>query len=110
VNAGRIGGVVGVVVIVAVWWLASLVLFQGSGSIPTPPSVLAKFFDGGQWAATVNNAGSTVTSAAKGYLWGNLARSRSPSWCSWCRGWSRWPTRSRSSPTASRWWRSDRSS
>ncbi len=56
----------------AVWWLASILLFQGSGSIPTPRSVLVKFFDG-QWAATFHNAASTVTSAAKGYLWGNLA-------------------------------------
>ena len=40
-TSGRLGGLVGVVVIIAVWWLASLVLFQGSGSIPTPPSVLA---------------------------------------------------------------------
>jgi ABC-type nitrate/sulfonate/bicarbonate transport system permease component len=73
VRSSRVGGLVGVVVIVAVWWLASLVLFRGSGSIPTPPSVLAKFFDAGQWAATLNNARSTVASAAKGYLWGNLA-------------------------------------
>ena len=72
-RSSRVGGLVGVVVIVAVWWLASLVLFRGSGSIPTPPSVLAKFFDAGQWAATLNNARSTVASAAKGYLWGNLA-------------------------------------
>jgi ABC-type nitrate/sulfonate/bicarbonate transport system permease component len=62
-----------VLVIVVLWWLASLLLFQGSGSIPTPPSVLAKFFDGDQWAATLHNATSTVSSAAKGYLWGNLA-------------------------------------
>ena len=72
-RTGRVGGLVGVAVIVAVWWLASVVLFQGSGSIPTPPSVLAKFFDGSQWTATLHNAESTVTSAAKGYLWGNLA-------------------------------------
>jgi ABC-type nitrate/sulfonate/bicarbonate transport system permease component len=73
VSSSRVGGLVGVAVIVAVWWLASILLFQGSGSIPTPPSVLVKFFDGSQWAATFNNASSTVTSAAKGYVWGNLA-------------------------------------
>ena len=72
-TAHRLGGLAGVAVLVAVWWLASVVLFQGSGSIPTPPSVLAKFFDGGQWTSTLNNAESTVTSAAQGYLWGNLA-------------------------------------
>lgn len=72
-SSTRVGGLVGVAAIVAVWWLASVLLFQGSGSIPTPPSVLAKFFDGSQWTATFHNAASTVTSAAKGYLWGNLA-------------------------------------
>jgi ABC-type nitrate/sulfonate/bicarbonate transport system permease component len=70
---GRVGGLVGVVVIVVVWWLASLVLFQGSGSIPTPPSVVAELVDGRLWGSTLRNAASTVTSAAQGYLWGNLA-------------------------------------
>jgi ABC-type nitrate/sulfonate/bicarbonate transport system permease component len=67
-----VGGVLGVVVIVVVWWVASLTLYQGSGAIPTPPSVVAKFFDGAQWSATLNNAGGTVGSAGLGYLWGNL--------------------------------------
>ena len=69
---GRLGGVVGVVVIVAVWWLASLLLFQGSRAIPTPPAVLAEFLDAERWASTVRNATATVASAAQGYLWGNL--------------------------------------
>ncbi|GAA4555730.1 ABC transporter permease [Pseudonocardia xishanensis] len=67
------GGVLGVLVIVVVWWVASLTLYQGSGAIPTPPSVVAKFFDGAQWGATLRNASGTVGSAALGYLWGNLA-------------------------------------
>jgi ABC-type nitrate/sulfonate/bicarbonate transport system permease component len=66
------GGVLGVVVIVVVWWVASLTLYQGSGAIPTPPSVVAKFVDGAQWSATLNNAAGTVGSAGLGYLWGNL--------------------------------------
>ncbi|WP_181784391.1 ABC transporter permease, partial [Pseudonocardia pini] len=66
------GGVVGVVVIIVVWWVASLTLYQGSGAIPTPPSVVAKFFDADQWSATLNNAAGTVGSAGLGYLWGNL--------------------------------------
>jgi len=68
-----VGGVLGVVVIVVVWWVASLTLYQGSGSIPTPPSVVSKFFDGAQWGATLRNASGTVGSAGLGYLWGNLA-------------------------------------
>lgn len=68
-----VGGLIGVAVIVALWWLASLLLFQGSGAIPTPPSVLAEFFDASRLSATATNASSTVASAAQGYLWGNLA-------------------------------------
>jgi ABC-type nitrate/sulfonate/bicarbonate transport system permease component len=67
------GGLVGVALIVAAWWLASLVLFQGSGAIPTPPSVFAEFTDADRWASTVTNATSTVLAAGQGYLWGNLA-------------------------------------
>jgi ABC-type nitrate/sulfonate/bicarbonate transport system permease component len=70
---GRLGGLVGVVALVAVWWLASLLLFRGSGSIPTPPSVVALLLDADLWGSTLRNAASTVTSAAQGYLWGNLA-------------------------------------
>ena len=68
----RLGGLVGVVVLVAVWWLASELLFQGSRAIPTPPAVLAEFLDADRWASTVRNATATVASAAQGYLWGNL--------------------------------------
>jgi ABC-type nitrate/sulfonate/bicarbonate transport system permease component len=68
-----VGGLAGVVLIVAVWWVASVTLYQGSGAIPTPPSVIARFLDGGQWRATLNNAAGTVGSAATGYLWGNVA-------------------------------------
>jgi ABC-type nitrate/sulfonate/bicarbonate transport system permease component len=67
-----VGGVIGVVVIIVVWWVASVTLYQGSGAIPTPPSVVAKFFDAGQWSATLNNAAGTVGSAGLGYLWGNV--------------------------------------
>jgi ABC-type nitrate/sulfonate/bicarbonate transport system permease component len=73
VSGGRSGGLVGVLVIVALWWLASLLLFQGSGAIPTPPSVVAEFLDGQRWTLTLGNAGSTVSAALQGYLWGNLA-------------------------------------
>ena len=67
------GGLVGTAVIVALWWAASAVLFQGSGAIPSPPSVLAEFTDPARWASTANNAGPTVLAAAQGWLWGNLA-------------------------------------
>lgn len=68
-----IGGLAGVLLIIALWWLASLTLFQGSGSIPTPPSVFALFLDGELWGQTLSNATATVSAAAQGFLWGNLA-------------------------------------
>ncbi|MTD14022.1 ABC transporter permease subunit [Nakamurella sp. YIM 132087] len=66
------GATAGVVVIVAIWWIASLVLFQDSHAIPTPPSVIALFFDGSVWQSTWNNVSGTIASAGTGYLWGNL--------------------------------------
>jgi ABC-type nitrate/sulfonate/bicarbonate transport system permease component len=69
----RSGGLVGVAVLLALWWLASLLLFRSSGVIPTPPSVFGKLLDGPLWASTLRNTAATVTSAAQGYLWGNLA-------------------------------------
>lgn len=68
-----VGGLVGALAIVVLWWVASFTLFQNSGAIPSPVAVIGKFFDGAQWSATLNNAGATVGSAATGYLWGNVA-------------------------------------
>jgi ABC-type nitrate/sulfonate/bicarbonate transport system permease component len=68
-----VGGLVGVAVIIAAWWLASALLFQSSGSIPSPPEVVALFGSPGEWATTLGNLGGTLGSAGWGYLWGNLA-------------------------------------
>lgn len=68
-----LGATIGVAVIVVVWWLASLTLFQASHAIPTPPSVIGYFFDGNAWSNLWSNIQSTLKAAATGYLWGNLA-------------------------------------
>lgn len=68
-----LGASIGVVTIVAIWWIASLTLFQASRAIPTPPSVVALFFDGQAWQSLWNNISGTLAAAATGYLWGNLA-------------------------------------
>lgn len=68
-----LGGVIGVVAIVVVWWISSLTLFQASHAIPTPPSVITYFFDGKAWTSLWNNISTTLGSAGIGYLWGNLA-------------------------------------
>ncbi|RIJ70777.1 ABC transporter permease subunit [Nakamurella silvestris] len=68
-----VGGAVGVVAILILWWIASIVLFQNSKAIPTPLSVFKIFFDGQQWRDLWTNLSVTLGSAGKGYLWGNLA-------------------------------------
>jgi ABC-type nitrate/sulfonate/bicarbonate transport system permease component len=68
-----VGGAIGVVVIVLLWWLASAVLFQSSQSIPSPIAVFGYFFSGSAWVTTLTNLSGTVSTAAIGYLWGNLA-------------------------------------
>ena len=68
-----VGALIGIVVILIVWWIASITLFQGSRAIPTPVSVAARFFDGKQWVSLWTNLSVTLGSAGWGYLWGNLA-------------------------------------
>ena len=55
-----VGGVVGTLLILVVWWLASLLLFRSSGSIPGPVEVLAKFFSPSEWANTLSNGAGTL--------------------------------------------------
>lgn len=68
-----VGGLIGTLLIVLVWWIASFTLYQDSNSIPSPAEVLALFLDPAQWQTTWNNASSTIAAAAEGYFWGNLA-------------------------------------
>ncbi|MCW2809868.1 MAG: ABC-type nitrate/sulfonate/bicarbonate transport system, permease component [Friedmanniella sp.] len=67
-----LGASIGVLVIGALWWVASAVLFQASGSIPSPPEVITHFFSASEWASTLSNLQGTLGAAARGYLWGNL--------------------------------------
>jgi ABC-type nitrate/sulfonate/bicarbonate transport system permease component len=68
-----LGATIGVVVLVAIWWVASLLFFQASQAIPTPPSVIQFFFDGSSWSRLWTSLQTTIASAGEGYLWGNLA-------------------------------------
>jgi len=68
-----VGGLIGTVIIIVLWWIASQTLYQESTAIPSPAEVFSLFLDPQQWQTTWNNASSTISSAAKGYLWGNLA-------------------------------------
>jgi ABC-type nitrate/sulfonate/bicarbonate transport system permease component len=68
-----LGGTIGVLAIVALWWLASAVLFQSSSAIPSPPEVVAKLFSAPTWVTTLSNLSGTLGAAVQGYLYGNLA-------------------------------------
>src|SRR6476469_950143 len=68
-----VGGLIGTVIIIVVWWIASLTLYQESHAIPSPASVFALFLDPAQWQTTWNNASTTISSAVQGYFWGNVA-------------------------------------
>jgi ABC-type nitrate/sulfonate/bicarbonate transport system permease component len=68
-----LGGTIGVLVIVAIWWLASALVFQSSSAIPSPPQVAAKLFSVQTWSSTLSNLSGTLSAAAQGYLYGNLA-------------------------------------
>lgn len=65
----RLSGVVGVVVVLAVWSALGLFL-DADGAIPTPWAVLAGAVSDGP-DLYVSNASVTLTSAAIGFLWGN---------------------------------------
>jgi len=69
---GWAGGLVGVVVIVVLWWIASRTLFTASGAIPGPGAVLAKVGSAATWTDTLGNLTGTLLAAAEGYLIGNV--------------------------------------
>ena len=68
-------GVIGVVVLVAVWWIVAALFFAPAlgttyAAIPTPPQVVQAFIDDG-FAFYWNSFAVTLTEAGIGYLWGN---------------------------------------
>ncbi|MET4582295.1 ABC-type nitrate/sulfonate/bicarbonate transport system permease component [Conyzicola nivalis] len=68
-------GLLGLVALVAVWWVLALTVFgpRGSGDyapIPTPPQVVEAFFTDG-FAYYWRSFSVTITEAGIGYLWGN---------------------------------------
>lgn len=72
-RTGRVGGLIGVAILVLLWWLASAVLYPETHAIPTPWAVLGKYFQGFYWGEIRSKFGPTVVEALWGYLWGNLA-------------------------------------
>jgi len=66
------GALIGIVVIVAVWWLVAATLFRTTGAVPTPWLVARQLVhdlsDPVYWTAI----GKTGAAAGWGYLWGNV--------------------------------------
>ncbi len=68
-------GVLGSLLIVALWWISAVTVFSGVGAgarraIPTPPEVITQWTtDGATFYA--RNFGVTLVEAAQGFLWGN---------------------------------------
>jgi ABC-type nitrate/sulfonate/bicarbonate transport system permease component len=67
-----LGGVIGTVGVIALWWIAAVTVFAGSRAVPTPWGVLTQFGEDG-WDFYATNAGVTLRGAAQGFLWGNGA-------------------------------------
>jgi ABC-type nitrate/sulfonate/bicarbonate transport system permease component len=65
-----LGGVIGLVLLIAVWWLLAATVFHSAGSVPTPWAVLRQFREDG-WDFYSTNAGVTLKGAGQGFLWGN---------------------------------------
>ena len=64
-------GVVGVVVLVGLWWLAARTVLSGA-RVPTPDGVLATAVDGG-WGFWSLHFGMTLEEAAVGFAYGTVA-------------------------------------
>ncbi|MGX7681401.1 ABC transporter permease [Jatrophihabitans sp. DSM 45814] len=66
-----LGGLLGVLLIIAVWTLFAVTKFRENGAVPTPLAVLRQYHkDGFQFYWT--NVGVTVRGALIGFAWGNL--------------------------------------
>jgi ABC-type nitrate/sulfonate/bicarbonate transport system permease component len=72
-RAGRprwVGGVLGVAVLLAVWWLLAVTVFAVSGAVPTPAAVVARMVGDG-WGFYAPHVSATLAEATQGFLWGN---------------------------------------
>lgn len=66
-----IPSLVGVGVLLVVWQIVGLTVFAKSGTVPPPTAILSEMRSDG-WDFYRPNIVTTVTVAAKGWMWGNL--------------------------------------
>ena len=62
--------VIGPAILIAVWWILALTVFEGKHTVPTPIGVVRQFWQDRELYA--DNMPVTLTEAGLGYLWGNL--------------------------------------
>ena len=68
-----LGGTIGAVLLIVVWEILGLTVFHKTGSgVPTPTSVVSKFWSDWQAGLYTKNVGETMKEAATGYIVGNL--------------------------------------
>jgi ABC-type nitrate/sulfonate/bicarbonate transport system permease component len=67
-----VGGSIGIVIIVALWYLASQTVYTATHAVPTPWSVVKHYGSASDWRILTDNFGPTTVEALWGYLWGNL--------------------------------------
>lgn len=68
-------GLIGGLGVIALWWILAATVFASVGpggvqAIPTPPQVIAEFFETG-WDFYARNFSVTLAEAGIGYAWGN---------------------------------------
>ncbi|MFC5830239.1 ABC transporter permease [Nonomuraea insulae] len=66
----RVQGLIGVLALVALWWLLAATVFADGGAVPTPPAVLESMGRDGL-AFYGPNTSATLSAAVQGFLWGN---------------------------------------
>ena len=78
-NRSRLGGLIGIVSTIALWWISAETIFSSvgarpdgsGGAIPTPPEVISQFIaDGADFYFRISSI--TVLEATLGFVWGNL--------------------------------------
>ncbi len=66
----RWGSLIGVVALIAIWWLLAVTAFHKGGGVPTPWAVVQKVRSSG-WSFYSPHLAQTGTEAIFGYLIGN---------------------------------------
>lgn len=69
--SAHISGLAGLILVLGVWWLASVTVFAAAGTVPSPGAVVSGMIDDG-WALYGPNVAITAQTALQGFLWGTV--------------------------------------